>query len=134
MEGNNITELPDDISLAEDVKIPFKKDDTAFLVAKGKFQNFEHEKKHVKNLAARVVNAMTDHGHVTVRSIGKNATYSALKAIEMASFTCGKNGLKLWWSIRREQGNLGPLRGSNHVSNVSAYVFHVQDFSAESSR
>lgn len=137
-----------------------KKDDPAFLVAKGKFssrlenelqellrsgartddrripdlknqiddERHELEKKHVKDLSNAIVMALTNHGRATIRCIGRSAVYNACKAMAIARGKCYSKGIDLRFGPSFDEGNLGKLRNSAHVTNVTALVFTLEGF------
>lgn len=129
-----------------------KEDDPGFLVAKGKFHSkvlkegqkpgesqseFEDrvhdeqrqlEKAHVKSLASAIFMAMSNCGYATIRAVGRNASYNALKSIAIAKSYCAPKGVELCWDVSFDEGNLGALRNNKHVTTVTAMLFSVRGF------
>lgn len=110
-----------------------KVDDPGFLVAKGRFSGSSEErnakeKMHRSKLSNAIFMAMTNHGYATVRAIGTRAIANAVRAITTASSRCEKSGVKLYWESVFDKGNLGPMRDSSHVSDVTAFLFRIKNF------
>jgi len=118
-------ELPENLSIVDDNRT--FKDDPGFLVAKGNFRSKSDRRKHIDELANAIFKSMSKHGYATVRSIGPNATYAAIRAIAEASKVCKEHSVEIVWNVACERGNLGPLRNNAHVSNVMAMVFQIVD-------
>jgi len=86
------------------------------------------EKKHVKDLASAVFMAVSNHGYATIRCIGRNANYNAVKAMSIANGYCATKGIRLSFTPSFDQGNLGALRNEQHVDNVTAIVFTLEGY------
>lgn len=86
------------------------------------------EKKHVKDLASAVFMAISNHGYATIRCIGRNANYNAIKAMTVANGYCATKGIRLTFTPSFDQGNLGGLRNDQHVNNVTAIIFTLEGF------
>ena len=114
-------------------KFQEKSTDPGFLVAKGKFSGETEEERrnaeitHAKKLASAIFMAMSNHGYAKIRAVGRNASYSAIKAIIIASGYCTPKGIHLVWEACFNEGNLGVLREKNHVSTVTAILFTLHD-------
>lgn len=106
-------------------------DDDRIITLKDKIDSERRdlEKKHVKELASAIFMAVMNHGYATIRCIGRNATYNACKAMAIARGNCYTKGVKLNFGPTFDEGNLGQLRNSSHVENVTALVFSVESFS-----
>ncbi len=123
-----------DIPAPQVDKFKDKEDDPGFLVAKGKFSGENQEERdtkarnHRSKLANAIFMAITNHGYATVRAIGTQAIANAVRAITTSSARCEKKGVKLYWESVFDKGNLGPMRDSSHVKDVTAFLFRIRDF------
>ncbi len=112
----------------------FQSKDPGFLAAKGRFAGDTQDdrdaeaRNHRSRLANAIFRAMTNHGYATVRAIGTQAIANAVRAITAASARCEKKGVKLLWESVFDKGNLGPMRDSSHVEDVTAFLFRIRDF------
>jgi len=130
------TEMPAPLDeVVEPKKVSFRdvKSDPGFLVAKGRFQGSDvdrksAEKHHVKKLASAVFMAMTNHGYASIRAVGPFANYNALKAITIATGYCAPKGIDLCWTSAFDEGNLGQLRQDGHVDTVTAMLYTVKGY------
>lgn len=109
------------------------KKDPGFLVAKGRFQVPENERKsaekqHIKKLASAIFMAMTNHGYAIIRAVGPFANHNAVKALTVATGYCAPKGISLCWVSSFDEGNLGRLRQEGHVESVNATVYKVRDW------
>lgn len=86
------------------------------------------EKKHVKDLASATFMAISNHGYATIRCIGRNASYNAIKAMTIANGYCATKGIRLTFTPSFDQGNLGMLRNEQHVDNVTAIIFTLEGY------
>jgi stage V sporulation protein SpoVS len=86
------------------------------------------EKKHVKDLASAIFMAVSNHGYATIRCIGRNANYNAVKAMSIANGYCATKGIRLTFTPSFDQGNLGVLRNEQHVDNVTAIIFTLEGY------
>ncbi len=86
------------------------------------------EKKHVKDLASAVFMAVSNHGYATIRCIGRNANYNAIKAMSIANGYCATKGIRLTFTPSFDQGNIGALRSHQHVDNVTAIIFTLEGY------
>lgn len=86
------------------------------------------EKKHVKDLASAIFMAVSNHGYATIRCIGRNANYNAIKAMSIANGYCATKGIRLSFTPSFDQGNLGVLRSEQHVDNVTAIIFTLEGY------
>lgn len=107
--------------------------DPGFLVAKGRFpgnsvEKMNQEKKHQKKLANAVFKSIINNGYANLRAVGSFAIANAVRAITLASIKSAKKGVVLYWDSVFEHGNLGPLRDSDHVKNVTAILFRLRFF------
>lgn len=85
------------------------------------------ERKHIKKLAGAIFMAVSKHKYAHIRAIGDRAVYNAVRAYELAVGYCAKENIQiLIKSIEKSEGNMGSLRSSYHVSNVTAYLFKVE--------
>lgn len=115
-------------------EIVFKsqEEDPGFLVAKGrshakdKEQRKIQEKNHRSKLANAIYMAITNHGYAHVRAIGTEAIANAIRSITSATERCHKKGISLMWDSVIDKGNLGQLRQSGHVQDVTAYSFRIK--------
>ena len=111
--------------------------DPGFLVAKGRFfgktkkQRDENQEIHIKKLGSAIVKSMEHNGYAKVRSVGKRAHLSALYAIENAVETCDERGIELFWSLKKDKGNIGELRNEKHVVDVEAFLFSLGTFNSK---
>jgi stage V sporulation protein SpoVS len=118
---------------AKDRPVPTSdRNDPGFLVAKGNFQSgdqiqTDQEKAHIKSLASAIFMSIVNHNYARVRAVGKIASYNALKAITIASGYCKPKGIDLCWQPYFTEGNIGDLKDSRHVFNVTAIMFNVMD-------
>ncbi len=84
------------------------------------------ERKHIKKLAGAIFMAISKHKYANIRAIGDRAVYNAVRAYEIASGYCLKENIQVFIkSIEKSEGNMGSLRNSYHVNNVTAYLFKV---------
>lgn len=115
-------------------KFKDKEDDPGFLVAKGKFSGETQEERdtkarsHRSKLSNAIFMAITKHGYAAVRAIGTSAIANAVRSITTASVRCEKKGVKLYWESVFDKGNLGPMRDSSHVRDVTAFLFRIRHF------
>lgn len=133
--------LSEDIDIVEDYpKNSFTRTtkDPTLLVAKGRFYGETEEERsqaksdHIFRLSNTVVTVMSKFGDVKVRAVGDQAIACAVKAISRASALCyRKSNVRLNWTIQRQRGNIGELRGSGHVKDVDATVFRLGNFTKE---
>lgn len=85
------------------------------------------ERKHIKKLAGAIFMAVSKHKYANIRAIGDRAVYNAVRAYEIADGYCLKENLQIFIkSIEKSEGNMGSLRNSYHVSNVTAYLFKIE--------
>lgn len=123
-----------DMPAPEFDKFKEKDEDPGFLVAKGRFSGSSPEEKEAKaknhrsKLGNAIFMAITNHGYAKVRAIGTRAIANAVRAITAASARCEKKGVKLYWESVFDKGNLGPIRDSSHVKDVTAFLFRIRDF------
>lgn len=107
-------------------------EDPGFLVAKGRFpakdkgERETQEKNHRSKLANAIYMAIINHGYAHVRAIGTRAIANAVRAITLATDRCRKKGISLMWDSVTDKGNLGPMRQSEHVQDVTAYSFRLK--------
>jgi len=117
-----------------DLETAFKpaNEDPGFLVAKGRFSSKNkderemQEKDHRSKLANAIYMAIINHGYAHVRAIGTGAIANAVRSITLATERCGKKGISLMWDSVMDKGNLGPMRHSGHVQDVTAYSFRIK--------
>ncbi len=107
--------------------------DPGFLVARGRFdgnseERINNEKSHRNKLANAIFMSITHNGYATIRSVGAKAIANAVMAIATATERCLKKDTHLYWDVIVEKGNLGELRDSSHVKDVTAYTFRLQHF------
>jgi len=111
-----------------------KESDPGFLVAKGRFSGADDEERdskarnHRNKLANAIFMTISNYGYATVRAIGTQAIANAVRSIATASSWCNKKGIKLYWESVFDKGNLGPMRDSSHVSDVTAFLFRIRNF------
>ncbi len=117
-----------------DLETAFKpqSEDPGFLVAKGRFSSKSkeeremQEKDHRSKLANAIYMAIINHGYAHVRAIGTGAIANAVRSITLATDRCSKKGISLMWDSVMDKGNLGPIRQSGHVKDVTAYSFRLK--------
>jgi len=110
-----------------------KQDDPGFLVSKGRFNGTDEERKsaerrHIRKLANAIFMAMRKYGYASIRSIGARAAYNAMRAVAEASRYCSPKGIELVWKVSYDEGNIGELRDTSHVRDVSALVIELRSF------
>jgi len=109
-----------------------QEEDPGFLVAKGRFLAKDkelrdaQEKDHRSKLANAIYMAIINHGYAHVRAIGTGAIANAVRSITLATDRCHKKGISLMWDSIVDKGNLGPIRQSEHVQDVTAYSFRLK--------
>jgi len=84
------------------------------------------ERKHIKKLAGAIFMSVSKHKYANIRAIGDRAVYNAVRACEIASGYCNKEDITILVDIKKSEGNMGSLRSSRHVQNVTAYVFNIK--------
>lgn len=112
-----------------------KTNDSRIPELKNKIDHERHvlEKKHVKDLSSAIMMAILNNGSASIRCIGKDATYNAVKAMSIAHSNCLPKGIELVFTTSFTHGNLGNLRNDHHVSDVTAIVFSVESRSSKPS-
>lgn len=86
-------------------------------------EQYHLQRTHVKHLASAIFMAISNHGHASVRAVGRNATYNAVKAIAIARGYCKAQNAEVCSEISFDEGNLGALRSKSHVETVTAILF-----------
>jgi stage V sporulation protein SpoVS len=121
---------PSENELKQLLKGEVKTNDPRIPELKRKIDDERHqlEKRHVKDLASAVFMAISNHGYATIRCIGRNANYNAIKAMTIANGYCVTKGIRLTFTPSFDQGNLGMLRNEQHVANVTAIIFTLEGY------
>lgn len=109
-------------------------EDPGFLAARGRFsgasveERDSKEKDHRSKLANAIYMAIVNQGYAHVRAIGTAAIANAVRSITLATERCSKKNISLMWETVVDKGNLGPLRQTNHVQDVTAYSFRIKQW------
>lgn len=110
----------------------------SFLVAKGSFGMGDPESdrkaasQHVKKLADAIFMTTMNTGDVSVRAIGKDANYNAVKAIQRAIERCSSQNVHLFFTMKKTHGDISKkgVQG-NHVSDVTGYEYVLVGYSED---
>lgn len=105
-----------------------KEQEPGFLVAKGNFPQDDGtaEKQHVKSLASAMFMSLMNYGETKVRTIGRSASYNAIKACAIASGYCYSKEMDISWESVFEEGDIGELKQEGHVTNVTALMIKMK--------